>query len=177
MRPVRDRVHRLNKQNTTVLKSAATSRTARGLAASWLLLLLCASLQPGLATVPRGKVSRDILEKVYFRPGSDRIPKVAHVILNCVVFQLKHFKDIKLAEIQGHTDSRETRKKIALGRRRASAVYHYLIHRGIDPKRLTRRSFGDRKPQRSNATAAGRLANRRVTFKVLRLEHDHTVSP
>ena len=46
-------------------------------------------------------------------------------------------------EISSHTDSRGSYKyNMELAQRRAEAVVAYLIEHGIDPKRMTARSYG-----------------------------------
>jgi OOP family OmpA-OmpF porin len=55
----------------------------------------------------------------------------------------------------------------ALGLQRAQEVVRQLVALGVDPSRLTARSYGETRPQTSNATEAGRQANRRVEFIVL----------
>ena len=71
-------------------------------------------------------------------------------------------------EIQGHTDGQgSVEYNIRLSENRAKAVVDYLIHKGIDPKRLQYRGFGKSKPIATNATEEGRARNRRVEFVVL----------
>jgi OOP family OmpA-OmpF porin len=49
-----------------------------------------------------------------------------------------------------------------LSAKRANAVMEYFVSRGIDPNRLTTKSFGFTKPAASNDTKEGRAKNRRV---------------
>jgi outer membrane protein OmpA-like peptidoglycan-associated protein len=51
---------------------------------------------------------------------------------------------------------------LQLSKERAATVKNYLIEHGIAASRLTSDGFGIEKPIASNATAAGRAANRRV---------------
>lgn len=71
-------------------------------------------------------------------------------------------------QLDGHTDfigsnsyNRELSKK------RAISARDYLISKGVDPKRIDTRYFGEKRPKRSNETDYGRYMNRRVeiTFK------------
>jgi len=51
------------------------------------------------------------------------------------------------ALIEGHADEQGTTEyNIALGERRASAVYNYLISRGVAPDRLRTISYGKERP-------------------------------
>ncbi len=67
------------------------------------------------------------------------------------------------AEIYGHADSTgEVKYNQKLSERRAQAVVNYLVEKGIDPKRLTAKGFGESQPAAPNTTGEGRQKNRRV---------------
>lgn len=70
------------------------------------------------------------------------------------------------AEIDGYTDS--TGPAIynqTLSERRAQAVMHYLVKKGVEPKRFVTRGFGENHPVAPNVTREGRQKNRRVELK------------
>jgi OmpA-OmpF porin, OOP family len=70
--------------------------------------------------------------------------------------------------IEGHTDSTAPDSyNLALSQRRANAVEDFLITQGVDPTRILATGYGEQLPIASNATAAGRQANRRVEIVVL----------
>ena len=72
-------------------------------------------------------------------------------------------------ELQGNTDSVGTDAyNMALGKRRADAVFDYLKSKGINPNRLKEASFGEGKPVASNATDSGRAQNRRVDLVIIK---------
>jgi outer membrane protein OmpA-like peptidoglycan-associated protein len=72
-------------------------------------------------------------------------------------------------ELQGNTDSVGTDTyNMALGKKRADAVFNYLKSKGINPNRLKEVSFGESKPAATNATDAGRAQNRRVDLVILK---------
>lgn len=53
----------------------------------------------------------------------------------------------RTATIEGHADERGTREyNLALGARRAQAVFDYLVSLGVDPARLNVVSFGKERP-------------------------------
>ena len=65
--------------------------------------------------------------------------------------------------IEGHTDATgRTGHNLELSRRRAAAVKHYLVGKGIDTSRLETVGFGESRPIASNETALGQGQNRRV---------------
>ena len=50
---------------------------------------------------------------------------------------------------------------------RANEVKSHLVDKGVDANRLSTVGFGEDKPKESNKTRKGRIANRRVEFKVV----------
>jgi outer membrane protein OmpA-like peptidoglycan-associated protein len=70
--------------------------------------------------------------------------------------------------IEGHTDSTAPDSyNQSLSQRRANAVEDFLITQSVDPTRILATGYGEQLPIASNATAAGRQANRRVEIVVL----------
>jgi outer membrane protein OmpA-like peptidoglycan-associated protein len=71
------------------------------------------------------------------------------------------------AEIYGHADSTgPTAYNQQLSYKRAQAVVNYLVGKGVDPKRLTARGFGENQPAAPNTTSEGRQKNRRVELNL-----------
>jgi hypothetical protein len=69
------------------------------------------------------------------------------------------------ATLVGHTDSQgDDASNLDLSRRRAKAVYDALIDKGISASRLSYDGKGEGQPIATNATADGRLKNRRTEF-------------
>ncbi len=69
----------------------------------------------------------------------------------------------KTVEIEGHTDNTGTAAyNLSLSQRRANAVRHALLARGITPNRVETVAFGQSRPVATNSTAQGRQQNRRV---------------
>jgi outer membrane protein OmpA-like peptidoglycan-associated protein len=70
-------------------------------------------------------------------------------------------------EVGGHASSEgQVAHNDKLSLRRAQAVVDFLIKAGIPADRLQAKGYGSRVPVADNATAAGRVANRRVEFSV-----------
>jgi len=68
-------------------------------------------------------------------------------------------------EVQGHTDNRGAPAyNQRLSERRAKAVVDYLVGKGISPRRLQYKGYGDSRPVADNHTDEGRSRNRRVMF-------------
>lgn len=71
------------------------------------------------------------------------------------------------AEIYGYADSTgPTEYNQNLSLKRAQAVVNYLSGKGINPKRLTARGFGESQPVAPNTTSEGRQKNRRVELNL-----------
>jgi outer membrane protein OmpA-like peptidoglycan-associated protein len=69
-------------------------------------------------------------------------------------------------EVVGHADRREADPD-ALGVRRAEAVKAYLVELGADPRRVTVRSLGARRPLRQGLGEEALEANRRAELHVI----------
>jgi len=70
--------------------------------------------------------------------------------------------------VEGHTDSTGGESfNLSLSRRRADAVRGAIMARGIGPRRVLARGYGQQYPVANNDTAAGRQQNRRVEIVVL----------
>jgi chemotaxis protein MotB len=74
--------------------------------------------------------------------------------------------------VEGHTDNRPINTRYypsnwELSAARAASVVHRFARGGISPARLSVIGFGEFRPAKSNDTAAGRIANRRVIIVIL----------
>jgi outer membrane protein OmpA-like peptidoglycan-associated protein len=79
--------------------------------------------------------------------------------------------DIRLVRVEGHTDSRANGEyNLNLSNQPAAAVREYLVTAGIAGERLESQGFGETRPIDTNATSAGRAANRRVEFVIVEQE-------
>lgn len=84
--------------------------------------------------------------------------------LDSISLVLKKYKN-NLVNITGYTDNvGNPAYNQVLSERRAEAVQDYLISQGISSRRIFTKGFGERNPIASNASAAGRQANRRVVI-------------
>lgn len=103
-----------------------------------------------------------VLEGVNFDFDKAVIRPEDYAKLDQNVETLKKWGDVDV-EVAGHTCNIGTDSyNMDLSRRRAEAVRHYLISKGISADRLTVRGYGESRPAASNATLEGRVMNRRV---------------
>ena len=67
--------------------------------------------------------------------------------------------------MEGHCDERGTNEyNLALGERRAKAVFEYLVKLGANPSQFTMVSFGEERPVASGSNEVDWAKNRRVEF-------------
>ncbi len=110
-----------------------------------------------------------ILDKVQFETGSDKLLPVSFPLLDQVAQVMLENEQIELIEIQGHTDSTGSagiNRKLSAAR--AESVKRYLMDKKIAKARMTAKGYGPDVPIADNATPEGRDANRRVEFKILK---------
>ncbi len=108
-----------------------------------------------------------IKRKIHFETDSDQIDPRSFGLLDEVADTLIRNPDIKLVEIQGHTDNRGKKDyNVDLSERRARSVRTYLADSGIERSRLQSKGFGPEKPIAPNVTRNGRARNRRVEFHI-----------
>jgi outer membrane protein OmpA-like peptidoglycan-associated protein len=70
--------------------------------------------------------------------------------------------------VEGHTDSTGGESfNLSLSQRRADSVRSAIMARGISPRRVLARGYGEQYPVANNDTSAGRQQNRRVEIVVL----------
>ena len=88
-------------------------------------------------------------------------------VLDSVGKVLKEYEST-VVRVDGHTDSTGSLEhNQSLSERRASTVASYLHSRGVREERLIASGFGPNQPIDSNATDAGRQANRRVEITLV----------
>lgn len=110
-----------------------------------------------------------INEQVQFDTGAATIKSASDALLDNVAKVIKDHPELVGIEVQGHTDNKGSAQlNTRLSRDRASSVMKALVKRGVDATRLSSQGFGSTQPIADNATEAGRQANRRVAFKILK---------
>ncbi|HUH06151.1 MAG TPA: OmpA family protein [Kofleriaceae bacterium] len=111
----------------------------------------------------------EILDKVYFEYNKAVIKSQSFPILDAVAATLDGNPDIKLIEIQGHTDERGGDKyNLELSDKRAASVRKYLEEKGIASDRLQSQGYGESQPIDNRRNEEAWAANRRVEFLILK---------
>ena len=108
--------------------------------------------------------------KINFEPGEATIDANGAAIMDDIAEILKECGAIRM-EIGGHTDSqgREVMNQ-QLSQARAQAVLNELRARRVLTSAITAKGYGESTPIADNDTEAGREANRRIEFRVIRPE-------
>jgi|GEM_PF-3331591 len=111
--------------------------------------------------------SRWVFHNILFHfDRSDLLPS-ALPVLDSLAQVLKNYPDMKV-EILAYTDSIGSDKyNLKLSEKRARAVMHFLVGKGIDPARLIAIGRGESEAIGNNRTEKGRALNRRVEFLFL----------
>lgn len=106
------------------------------------------------------------LRAVNFETSSALLLSDSRVALEEVARTLKNQTNLKV-EISGHTDDvGNDGYNLMLSQQRAESVRQYLIGKGVSADRLVAVGMGETQPVADNGTEEGRIANRRVEFKV-----------
>ncbi|MCS7036593.1 MAG: OmpA family protein [Saprospiraceae bacterium] len=117
------------------------------------------SLEPGKAIQ---------LKSIYFEFDKYELMPRSYVELNKLLQILRENPTLHIA-IVGHTDNIGTvNYNLWLSRKRAKAVWQFLLDSGIAAERLQYRGEGKAKPIAPNDTETGRFQNRRVEFVILK---------
>lgn len=94
----------------------------------------------------------------------------AKVAANKLLVVAKACSGLKI-QIRAFTDNQGKKaNNTRLSARRAEAVKEYLVAQGLSEDLLSAVGFGPDKPVASNRTASGRAQNRRIEFRVTRVE-------
>ena len=107
-------------------------------------------------------------EKVYFDFDKYDLKPQYRDTLKTKADILKQYSEFRVI-IEGHCDERGTEEyNLALGERRARAVYEYLQLLGVNAGQLEMVSYGEERPAVMGGNEAAWSKNRRAEFKVIR---------
>jgi outer membrane protein OmpA-like peptidoglycan-associated protein len=124
--------------------------------------------KPERQSVVVGRKRIVIRKKIHFETNSDQIKSDSFALMDEIADVILSNAQLKLIEIQGHTDNRGAPAyNEDLSERRAAAVRQYLVDSGVAASRLQSKGYGDKRPVAPNITATGRARNRRVEFHIL----------
>ncbi len=110
-------------------------------------------------------------EVILFNVGAATISQDSMRVLDAIVSVALRCPDGKIA-VLGHTDSDgDAEQNRELSEARANAVRNTLVDAGINGGRLTAIGYGETRPIAGNDTSEGKAANRRIEFRVVRIQY------
>ncbi len=110
-----------------------------------------------------------VLRNIYFELNSYELNEKSVSELSNVVEILQENPGM-VVEISGHTDNIGSESyNQTLSEKRAEQVFNEIVKNQIDQTRLSYKGFGDQFPIKSNETEEGRQSNRRIEFRVVRI--------
>lgn len=110
--------------------------------------------------------------KITFDPGSVAINTATGRVLDDIADVLRECGELPF-EVAGYTDSQgRDESNLGLSQARASAVINALLTRRVLVSSMVAQGYGAANPIADNATEAGREANRRIEFTLIRPEPD-----
>ena len=100
-------------------------------------------------------------DRVFFEFDSSELTVDAQATLDAQAAWLSQYSDTDIT-IEGHADERGTREyNLALGDKRAFAVYSYLAQAGVDTNRMDYVSWGKERPEVIGSDETAYSQNRR----------------
>lgn len=139
---------------------------------SGLILTSCAGTQKNVnsgGSITAG-TQEDLIvnvgDRVFFEFDSFELTVDGQSTLDAQAAWLKQYSDVNVT-IEGHADERGTREyNLALGEKRANAVFTYLMDAGISNSRMNTVSFGKERPEVVGSTDSAWSQNRRSVTTV-----------
>jgi peptidoglycan-associated lipoprotein len=124
--------------------------------------------QPVLTVVDSVKIMMIVMKDIFYEFDKFRLTESSKVELDRYLSYFSQYPNMTV-EIGSHTDSRGTNSyNLKLSEQRAKAVVDYFISRGVNPRRLQWKGYGEEELLIPNARVESEhQANRRTVFKVL----------
>jgi len=109
----------------------------------------------------------EIKQQVHFARNRSRILPDSFEVLRQVAAVVKDTPSLHV-RIEGHTDNvGKLDSNLKLSQDRADAVKEFLLKQNVPPVQLIAEGYGPTRPIASNASRAGKAANRRVEFRLI----------
>jgi OOP family OmpA-OmpF porin len=109
-----------------------------------------------------------VIKGIEFETNKSEIRASSLPLLDSAAGLLNRYPTLKVM-IVGHTDNVGSHdKNVELSRKRAESVKAFLVKQGIAFDRIETRGEGPDEPLTSNTTRAGRQANRRIEFQIIK---------
>jgi len=166
---IRDLSAQLDQIRTSKSAEAQQLKEARDLLEQRLKKEL-AEKQVKLEMAERGLVLT-FVDEVLFDSGKAIVRSEAQGALEKVASVIREKVADRDIGIEGHTDNEPIKhsgwkSNWELSTTRATAVLHFLEDKGVSPRRLVAKGYGEYRPVTSNDTSQGRQENRRVEIVI-----------
>ena len=121
-------------------------------------------IPPIETTPPPEPLVLRVPRQIHFALDQSTISPESAAILDQIAEVMRSYP-VLIVEIQGHTDPRASDAyNQALGMRRAIAARNYLLRQGIEPERMTIRSFGEEERRTTGTDVVDYARDRRAEF-------------
>lgn len=112
-----------------------------------------------------------VVNNIFFATNSDKLNREeSKESIKMIEMLMKNYPQMEV-EVIGHTDSDGKAEYNAdLSKRRAKAVVNELVSRNINNDRFSYSGLGESSPIANNETEEGKQLNRRVEFRILKIE-------
>ncbi len=108
-----------------------------------------------------------VLNNIFFEHNSYELEEKSTAELDKIIAFMTVNPSVSI-ELGGHTDDvGSDADNLELSRKRAKAVYDYLVNAGTPAAKLSYKGYGEGKPVVPNTSDENRAKNRRIEFKVL----------
>lgn len=120
----------------------------------------------GAVRQTENEIAVTLKNDILFDYGKSTLSSQAKETLDKAVELLNKLPNRTLV-VEGHTDSSGSDEfNMALSEKRAKAVYDYMNAQGLNIKSVSYKGYGETRPVADNSTKEGRIANRRVEFRI-----------
>ncbi|MBK7402547.1 MAG: OmpA family protein [Myxococcales bacterium] len=112
----------------------------------------------------------EIHQQVLFESGKATIQDSSNKLLDEIAKVINEVTAIELVEVAGHADKQgDDKVNVKLTDDRAKAVVAALVKRGVDPKKLRAKGYGEYCPIDTADTPEAHEKNRRVEFDIVKI--------
>jgi len=123
-----------------------------------------------IALVPLKVGNKISVNNIYFEPNKSELTEFARLMLVELTHVLSTDRGLRI-EVGAHTDDVGTNEyNLSLSEKRAKSVTTHLVEKGAKPDQLIAKGYGEGAPVVPNDSEASRAQNRRVEFKILKVD-------
>lgn len=123
-----------------------------------------------IALVPLKVGNKITVHNIYFKPNESELTEFAKLMLVELTHVLSSDRGLKI-EVGAHTDDVGTNEyNLNLSEKRALSVKRHLLEKGAKEDQLIAKGYGEASPVAPNDTDDNRAQNRRVEFKILKVD-------